>query len=176
MLLQLPIATTLAMISQGEIVYVINYQLLLYHDKCLFRPGDRLQPVCLMIMSYNCFIENFGGPWSSGAWGPGPNGPVVDPPLSNLVVLVAGLCPNALAFANASANAAFALALAFDSSVMDAFALAFLIHPYLLLDLHLIQMHLIESNAKQMRNKCESNATVLLLLHNGYSVSWFRLE
>ena len=69
------------MISQGEIVYIIKYQLPLYHDKCLFRPGDRLQHVCLMIMSYNCFIENLGAPWSSGAWGPGPNGPVVDPPL-----------------------------------------------------------------------------------------------
>ena len=22
-----------------------------------------------------------GAPWSSGAWGPGPNGPVVNPPL-----------------------------------------------------------------------------------------------
>ena len=27
------------------------------------------------------FVENLGGPWSSGAWGPGPNGPVVDLPL-----------------------------------------------------------------------------------------------
>ena len=45
-------------------------------------------------------------------------------------VLLPGLCSNALAFANASANAAFALA--FDS--------------------------------------------VLLLLHDGYFVSWFRLE
>ena len=36
-----------------------------------------------------------------------------------------GLCSNALSFANASANAAFALALAFDSPVMAAFALAF---------------------------------------------------
>ena len=35
----------------------------------------------------------------------------------------AGLCSNALAFANASANAAFALA--FDSPVTTAFALAF---------------------------------------------------
>ena len=23
------------------------------------------------------FVENSGAPWSSGAWGPGPNGPVV---------------------------------------------------------------------------------------------------
>ena len=64
----------------------------------------------------------------------------------------------------ASANAAFALALAFDSSVMAAFdSSAFA--P--------------DSNAfdwNQMRNKCESNATALLLLHNGYFVSWFRLE
>ncbi len=36
-----------------------------------------------------------------------------------------GLCSNALTFANASANAAFALALAFDSPVTAAFALAF---------------------------------------------------
>ena len=27
------------------------------------------------------FVENLGALWSSGAWGPGPNGPVVDPPL-----------------------------------------------------------------------------------------------
>ena len=40
-------------------------------------------------------------------------------------VRAAGLCSNALAFANASANAAFALALAFDSPVTAAFALAF---------------------------------------------------
>ena len=38
-------------------------------------------------------------------------------------MLSAGLCSNALAFANASANAAFALAL--DSPVTAAFALAF---------------------------------------------------
>ncbi len=38
-----------------------------------FRPGDRLQPVCLMIMSYNCFIENMGGP---GARGPGARAPM----------------------------------------------------------------------------------------------------
>ena len=35
------------------------------------------------------------------------------------------MCSNALAFANASANAAFALVLAFDSSMMAAFAIAF---------------------------------------------------
>ena len=29
------------------------------------------------------FVENLGAPWSSGAWGPGPNGPVVNPPLRN---------------------------------------------------------------------------------------------
>ena len=27
------------------------------------------------------FVDNLGGPWSSRAWGSGPNGPVVDPPL-----------------------------------------------------------------------------------------------
>ena len=37
----------------------------------------------------------------------------------------AGLCSNALAFANASANAAFAFALALDSLAADTFALAF---------------------------------------------------
>ena len=54
-----------------------------------------------------------------------------------------------------------------------------LIHPHLHLHLHLIQMHLIgikcETNANQMRNKFESNETVLLL-HNVYFLSWFRLE
>ena len=35
------------------------------------------------------------------------------------------MCSNALAFANASAHAAFALVLAFDSSMMAAFAIAF---------------------------------------------------
>ena len=54
-----------------------------------------------------------------------------------------------------------------------------LIHPHLHLHLHLIQMHLIgikcETNANQMRNKCESNETVLLL-HNVYFLSWFRIE
>ena len=29
---------------------------------------------------YNCF-KDLGAPWSSGARGPGPNGPVVNPPL-----------------------------------------------------------------------------------------------
>ena len=41
-----------------------------------------------------CLINNYvlkkcllrmWGPWSSGAWGPGPNGPVVDPPLSAII-------------------------------------------------------------------------------------------
>ena len=27
------------------------------------------------------FVDNFGDPWSSGAWGPSPNDPVVDPQL-----------------------------------------------------------------------------------------------
>ena len=43
----------------------------------------------------------------------------------SLIMHVPGLCSNALAFANASANAAFAFALAFDSFAADAFALAF---------------------------------------------------
>ena len=38
---------------------------------------------------------------------------------------IAGLRSNALTFANASVNAAFALAFAFDSPAMAAFALAF---------------------------------------------------
>ena len=67
-----------------------------------------------------------------------------------------GLCSNALAFANASANAAFALALAFDSPVMAAFALAFAFDSSafaftLAFDSNAF---LIESNAKQMRIKC----------------------
>ena len=56
--------------------------------------------------------------------------------------------------------AAFALAFAFDSSAF-VFALAFYSNAF---------------DRNKMRNKCESNATVLLLLHNGYFVSWFRLE
>ena len=28
------------------------------------------------------FVGNLGAPWSSGAWGLGPNGPVVNPPLA----------------------------------------------------------------------------------------------
>ena len=52
-----------------------------------------------------------------------------------------------------------------------------LIHPHL--HLHLIQMHLMgikcETTANQMGNKCESNETVLLL-HNVYFLTWFRLE
>ena len=80
------------------------------------------------------------------------------------------MCSNA--FANASANAAFALA--FDCPVVDAFALAFAF------DSSAFAFALaFDSNAldwSQMRNKCESNETVLLLLHTGYFVSWFRLE
>ena len=53
-----------------------------------------------------------------------------------------------------------------------------LMHPHL--HLHLIQMNLIgikcESNTNQMRSKCESNETVLMLRHHVYFVSWFRLE
>ena len=36
-----------------------------------FRPGDRLQPVCLMSMSYNFFYLKFGGPLELGGLGPG---------------------------------------------------------------------------------------------------------
>ena len=39
---------------------------------------------CLIINDYVLYIlsvENLGGPWSSGPWGPGPNFLVVDPPL-----------------------------------------------------------------------------------------------
>ena len=38
-----------------------------------YRPND--------YVLYILFVENLGGGWSSGAWDPGPNGPVVDPPL-----------------------------------------------------------------------------------------------
>ena len=66
-----------------------------------------------------------------GLWVQWPGGPVdlksywppkklTGPPKNELVP---GLCSNALAFANASANAAFAFAL--DSFAADAFALAF---------------------------------------------------
>ena len=75
---------------------------------------------------------------------------------------IPGLCSNALAFANASANAAFALVLAFNSSAMAAFALAFAF------DSSAFALAF-DSNAidwNQMRNKCESNATVLLMLPN----------
>ena len=65
--------------ARSSILSSINGYLLCHI--CLFRPGDRLRPGCLMSMSYNVFTENLGAPWSSGAWGPGPNGPVVDPPL-----------------------------------------------------------------------------------------------
>ena len=68
------------------------------------------------------------------------------------------LSSNALAFANASANAAFALS--FDSCVMAAFSLAFAFDSSALA---------FDSNAfdwNQMRNKCESNANILLLLYN----------
>ena len=37
------------------------------------------------------FFEILGAPWSSGAWGPDPNGPVVDPPL-NIICLYATYC------------------------------------------------------------------------------------
>ena len=40
-----------------------------------------------MIMLYNLVIEHVGAPWSSGAWGPGPNGPVVDPPLHSYLCM-----------------------------------------------------------------------------------------
>ena len=83
---------------------------------------------------------------------------------------IAGLCSNA--FASANENAAFALALAFDCPVVDAFALAFAF------DSSAFALALaFDSNAfdwNQMRNKCESNETVLLL-HNVYFRSWFRL-
>ena len=70
---------------------------------------------------------------------------------------------------NAFANAAFALA--FDSPVMAAFALAFSFDSSAFAPAF-------DSNAfdwNQMRIKCESNETVLLL-HNVYFLSWFRLE
>ena len=81
-------------------------------------------------------------------------------------VCFTGSCSNALAFANA--NAAFALALAFDSPLTAAFALAFAF------DSSAFALAF-DSNAFDWI-KCESNASVLLLIHNGYFVSWFLLE
>ena len=37
-----------------------------------------MHPVCLMIMSYTFLLKNLG---ALDLGGPGPNGPVVDPPL-----------------------------------------------------------------------------------------------
>ncbi len=86
----------------------------------------------------------------------------------------ASLCSNAFAFANVSANAAFALALAFDCHVMASFALAFSFDEFAFA----LAFDSTAFDWNQMRNKCELNATVLLLplLHNGYFVSWVRLE
>ena len=67
-----------------------------------------------------------------------------------------GLCSNALAFA--SANAAFALALAFDCHVMDAFALAFAF----------------DSNACDWI-KCETNANQMTLYHGWRSIMFIFL-
>ncbi len=36
---------------------------------------------CMLLCPKKMFVDNLGAPWSSGAWGPGPNGPVVNPPL-----------------------------------------------------------------------------------------------
>ena len=69
-------------------------------------------------------------------------------------------------------SSAIVFALAFDSCVMAAFALAFESSAFAF-------ALAFDSNAfdwNQMRNKCESNATILQLLHNGYFVSLFRLE
>ena len=60
----------------------------------------------------------------------------------------------------AFASSAFAFALAFDSNAFD---------------LIKCESNAFDSNAFDLI-KCESNATVLLLLHDGYFVSWFRLE
>ncbi len=57
--------------ARSSILSSINGYLL-YHI-CLFRPGDRLRPVCLMSMSYNVFIETWGPP---GARGPGARAPM----------------------------------------------------------------------------------------------------
>ena len=64
--------------------------------------------------------------------------------------------------ASANAASAFALELAFDCPVMDAFALE------LAFDSSAFAFVLaFDSNAfDQMRNKCESNATLLLLFYN----------
>ena len=65
----------------------------------------------------------------------------------------AGLCSNAPAFASANANAAFALAFAFDCHVMDAFALAFAFDSSafaLAFDLNAFYRMNCEANANQM--------------------------
>ena len=67
---------------------------------------------------------------------------------------ISGLCSNALAFA--SANAAFALA--FDSPVTAVFALAFAFDSSAFAFALAFDSNAIDWN--QMRNKCESNATV----------------
>ena len=41
---------------------------------------------------YILFVENVGAPWSSGAWGPGQNGPVVDPPLNAQLFVCCNYC------------------------------------------------------------------------------------
>ena len=38
---------------------------------------------CMLLCPKKMFVDNLGAPWSSGAWGPGPNGPVVNPPLAS---------------------------------------------------------------------------------------------
>ena len=70
---------------------------------------------------------------------------------------IAGLCSNALTFANASANAAFALALAFDSPVMAAFAFAF--------DSSAFSFALAFDSNEFDCIKCETNANQMLLYY-----------
>ena len=83
---------------------------------------------------------------------------------------IAGVCSNPLAFANASANAAFAFALALDSPAADAFSLAFAFDSsaFAIAVAFDSNAFAFESNANQMRIKCEpseigSREIVLLL-------------
>ena len=76
-------------VLQGVIVYVIKYQLGLTVNVpwliCLFRPGDRLQPVWLMIISYTfCLLRICGPP---GARGPGARAPMTPLLISHWVTL-----------------------------------------------------------------------------------------
>ena len=68
---------------------------------------------------------------------------------------------NAFTFASANAKAAFAIALVFDCTVVDAFAHAFAFSSSEFAIALIFYSNAFNSN--QLRNKCESNVTVSLL-------------